>query len=72
MGGGGGMGRARKPLKRMYAGRAPGLTNLSEIACCLTHHVHRDLNGSLGGPLPDPALEHVQPPVLNGELDVLY
>lgn len=40
--------------------------------CHPTHHVHRDLNGSLGGPLTVPALEHVQPPVFNGELDVLH
>lgn len=37
----------------------------------VAHHVHRDLDGSLGGPLPVSALEHVQPTVLDGELDVL-
>jgi len=36
----------------------------------LLDHVHGDLNGRESRPFPDPALEHIKLPLLDGELDV--
>ena len=57
-------GSARRAATRSTASAA------SEREVVVLGHLHGDPAGRLGGALPDAGLEHPEPPVLDGELDV--